>query len=183
MRAEALIASFGLTGVFLGALVDAEAAATVGGILAHRHYAHFETAALTAAAGGLICDQVLYLVGRRWGGTGWGQRLMAGRRARLLAARITARPMAMSALARFLYGLHGLATLVLGAHRVPWPLFALANLGAVLAWTHLWTLVGFAASRAFDRLFGRVPVMHVLLIALAVLVAAALGWQLWRRRT
>ena len=102
----------------------------------------------------MICDHALYLFGRRAGETAWAQRLLAQPRAAALRRRIEARPALMAFLARFLYGLHGVATLTLGAHRLPWPVFALANLPAVLIWCHLWTLLGYVAGGAVERLIG-----------------------------
>ena len=68
MDINSLIAHYGYAALVIGSLAEGETITLLGGVAAHQGLLKFPLVVVSVALGGMIGDQVLYLVGRRFGG-------------------------------------------------------------------------------------------------------------------
>lgn len=66
-----LIEQYGYVTLLLGSLAEGETVTLLGGVAAHEGLLRFPLVVLVVALGGMIGDQALYLVGRRFGTGRW----------------------------------------------------------------------------------------------------------------
>ena len=64
---NSLIHHYGYFALLLGCMAEGETFVLLGGIAAHKGLLHFAGVVIAAMAGGLIGDQLLYWLGRRYG--------------------------------------------------------------------------------------------------------------------
>lgn len=62
------VAQYGYAALIIGSLAEGETITLLGGVAAHQGVLKFPTVVLSVALGGMIGDQLLYLLGRRFGG-------------------------------------------------------------------------------------------------------------------
>ena len=186
MSLETLIADYGLVAVFLGAGIEGETAAVLGGVIAQEGLVSLPAAAVAAVLGSFVADQLFFAFGRRF-------------RDHPRVRRVAARPAFMRALGmferhpvgfifafRFLYGLRTASPIAIGTTRVATRTFLVVNLAAATLWGGLFVTIGFLFGEGFERLLARLrPGGHALAIAVgAVLLGAAMigGVRWWRGR-
>ncbi len=184
MTLEALVARWGLPALALGAGLEGETVAAIGGVLAHRGTLGLGETLAAVFCGTFAADQMWFQVGRR---------LRDGR----LAARIRARPAFGRALAlldrrptpfvlgfRFVPGMRTAGPLAIGASDIAAPRFVALNGLAALVWTGLFVGAGFVFGQGVEAAFGRIePLERLLAPALGGLLAAsAVVWAIRRRR-
>ncbi|WP_417723851.1 DedA family protein [Salipiger sp.] len=185
MHPEHLIQTLGLPGLVLGAVVEGDTVTFLGGVLAHRHLFPFEAVALAATLGGVIADNICFLIGRRAGQGALARRVLARPAARALHSRLTRHPEAAILGVRFLYGMKTVGAMMVGTTAIPWARFAAINAVAVLIWAHVLAALGYGAGAAIVAAFGHHELHIHLGVALLVFVlGAALLWPVirWRRK-
>jgi membrane protein DedA with SNARE-associated domain len=98
---------------------------------------------IAVALGGMIGDQLLYLVGRRFGGR--ILRRFASQKARIRKAQrmIQHRPWLFVIGTRFMYGFRVIGPLLIGASRLPPRIFLPLNIVGALVWALLFTTIGY----------------------------------------
>ena len=62
------VAQYGYAALIIGSLAEGETITLLGGVAAHQGLLKFWLVVISVALGGMIGDQLLYLVGRRFGG-------------------------------------------------------------------------------------------------------------------
>ncbi len=152
---EQLIARYGLFAIFLGAGIEGEPFALLGGVLAHRQWLSPIAVAAAAIAGSCLIDQFWFHCSRYFRQS----RLVAGFVARPAFGRsldlIARHPVGFVLLFRFAYGLRAVATVALGASRISTRLFVVLNLIAAAIWGLLFTGLGYALGPALQGLEAR----------------------------
>lgn len=68
MDINALIAQYGYAALVIGSMAEGETITLLGGVAAHQGLLTFPLVVIAVALGGMIGDQVLYLLGRCYGG-------------------------------------------------------------------------------------------------------------------
>ncbi len=63
-----LISHYGYAALIIGSMAEGETITLLGGVVAHQGLLKFPLVVISVALGGMIGDQVLYLLGRRFGG-------------------------------------------------------------------------------------------------------------------
>lgn len=63
-----LISQYGYAALVIGSMAEGETITLLGGVVAHQGLLKFPLVVLSVALGGMIGDQLLYLLGRRFGG-------------------------------------------------------------------------------------------------------------------
>jgi membrane protein DedA with SNARE-associated domain len=180
---EALLARYGLLGIFLGSGIEGEAVVITGGILAHRGLVPLWAAMAASACGSCIVDQLWFFLGRYCRRYRWVQRIVA-RPAFERALRFLERhPTAFIFGFRFVYGMRTVSPIAIGTTAVPAARFLVLNALAAAIWGPLFTYIGFEFGKAID------PLLHRLqrdalwaIVALAVVLTAAGGLIGWLRR-
>ncbi|HVF94149.1 MAG TPA: DedA family protein, partial [Sphingomonas sp.] len=155
MSLETLIADYGLVAVFLGAGIEGETAAVIGGVIAQEGLVSLPLAMAAAVLGSFVADQLFFAFGRHF-------------RDHPRVRRIAARPAFVRALAtferypvgfifafRFLYGLRTASPIAIGTTQVATRRFLMINFAAATLWGALFVMIGYVFGEGFERLIGR----------------------------
>lgn len=181
MSLEALVADWGLAAVAAGAGIEGETAAVLGGVFAHEGYWPWWAAAMAAMAGSFVIDQTCFHAGRHWRDH---PRIVRLRRTRAYARALAAfekHPIGFIFAFRFLYGLRTVSPLAIGTSAIRARRFVVANLAAAAVWATIFTGVGYAFGRAFERWIGLLKPHLFWLLALGLAVALVV-WGVHRLR-
>jgi membrane protein DedA with SNARE-associated domain len=177
-----LLQRWGYAAVFVGTLLEGETVMLMAGFAAHQGYLHLPLVIGSAFAGGLLGDQLLFLIGR------WrGPRLLARfPRLQAPAARASAlldrHQMSIIFGVRFMYGLRTAGPLAIGMSQVPVLRFVVFNMLGAAVWATLFSVIGYAVGPAAERIVGTVRDYEKdALIGLAVL-GCVIGLVHWMRR-
>lgn len=178
---QAFIEQYGYVAVFLGCLAEGETVLVLGGFAAHLGYLALPAVIGTAAVAGFLGDQVLYMIGRRWGDA-FFERFPKFKKARPHAKRFLDRFGAWAAFGiRFMVGMRIAGVIAIGAARFPRGRFAAANAAGALVWATLGAGAGYLFGQAFTLFLERAR--HYELAAFLVLaVAGAAAVVLMRSR-
>ena len=181
MFIEDLISQYGALAILVGAGIEGETVVFLGGVLAHRHLVSYWTAALAAATGSFLADQLFFFAGRYASQWPRVQKLIA----RPAFARVTGLldryPTGFILAFRFIYGMRTISPLAIGASKVPAAKFVLLNAIAALIWGFAITSVGYLFGQGAERLLGHLALHRHLLIAIAVAAAVVLTLVLFIR--
>src|SRR5262245_20947420 len=171
----------GYVALFVGTLLEGETIVFVCGLAAHHGYLSFPLVVAVAVTGGFISDQILFYVGRRYGGRVFAR--FPGIAARVPRAQALLRRWDVLAilLVRFLYGLRVAAPIVIGSCGIaPWRLAFFDFIGAVL-WAVVVAGLGYFAGQAVQYWIARLDLSVVLALIAAALLAGA-AWNIVRAR-
>ena len=174
---EHWIVDYGAIAIFLGAALEGETAAFLGGVLAHRHLLPYWQAAAAACIGSFLADQAFFFAGRHASGWQVVQRALRSNALKRVTRLLEAHPTGFVLAFRFIYGMRTISPMVIGTTSIPALRFLLLNAIAALIWGILITAIGFLFGEAVHALFGRMRLHEHLLIAVAAV--ALLGPALW----
>lgn len=173
------------TYIVLGAstIITEELAPIFGGIAVHERELRLIPLVVAITLGGWIATSLLYAVGRlKWETI--RRRFPRTRATGTVALRVVRRnPLTASFFVRFAFGLRIVLPMASGAARVPLYVFLPVSLIGSLAWTVVFTLVGYVAGEAAVQAIGHLgragEIVGALLVTIAVF--AFLRWQRRRR--
>ena len=175
MTFEQLVTDYGSFGLFLGAGLEGEAVAMLGGIMSHRHLIGFWTAIVSLALGSFIVDQAFFQLGywcRNSARVRSIQRSAAG--ARVLKT-FNNHPYFFVLSFRFMYGLRIAGAVTIGTTDFPWLRFVLLNAASALIWAVVWVSLGYVCGQAIEALFGRLGnLLHFALAGVAVCICVVM---------
>ncbi len=113
-----LITQYGYLALFIGCIAEGETFLLLGGVAAHEGLLHYSGVVLAAMAGGVVGDQMLYWIGRRFG-TRILRRFKKHQDKVVKANRlIKRRPSLFVIGARFMYGFRIIGPIIIGASRL-----------------------------------------------------------------
>lgn len=177
-----LIHTLGVFGVALAAGLEGETAVVIGGALARHGLFPMPAAAVAAALGSFVADQIFFALGRG----GREGRLVQRVRAKPVFARaltlIERHPVAFCLAFRFVYGFRVAGPVAIGVSAVPTRTFVALNLLSASVWGALFTWLGWRFGRAFERVVAMLLTPAHIAAAIAVVALALLAFLLWRRR-
>lgn len=173
------------TYIVLGAstIITEELAPIFGGIAVHERELRLIPLIAAITLGGWIATSLLYAVGRlKWETI--RRRFPRTRATGTVALRVVRRnPLTASFFVRFAFGLRIVLPMASGAARVPLYVFLPVSLIGSLAWTVVFTLVGYVAGEAAVQAIGHLgragEIVGAVLVTIAVF--AFLRWQRRRR--
>lgn len=173
------------TYIVLGAstIITEELAPIFGGIAVHERELRLIPLVVAITLGGWIATSLLYAVGRlKWETI--RRRFPRTRATGTVALRVVRRnPLTASFFVRFAFGLRIVLPMASGAARVPLYVFLPVSLIGSLAWTVVFTLVGYVAGEAAVQAIGHLgragEIVGAVLVTIAVF--AFLRWQRRRR--
>ena len=183
MDIHSLIAQYGYLALLIGSLAEGETITLLGGVAAHQGLLKFPLVVLAVALGGIIGDQLLYFLGRRFGYRllrRFGRHRSKIRRASKLIQR---RPWLFVIGSRFMYGFRLLGPVLIGASRLPPAVFLPLNILGALLWALIFTSLGYLGGEVIGPFLHHLDhhLKHRIWRALAVAVVFALRWWLKRR--
>lgn len=179
-----LISQYGYAALVIGSIAEGETITLLGGVAAHQGLLRFPLVVLSVALGGMIGDQLLYLVGRRYGAK--ILRRFARHRDKIHQAQTLIRrhPYLFVIGTRFMYGFRIIGPLLIGASHLRPKIFLPLNIFGAFVWALIFTTLGYVGGEVigpwlhqFDQHMKR---WIWVIIALALVVT--LRWWFRRRR-
>ncbi|WP_343464597.1 DedA family protein [Pantoea sp.] len=140
-----LITQYGYVALLIGCIAEGETFTLLGGVAAHEGLLHFSGVVVAAMIGGIIGDQLLFWLGRRY-----GTRILRRFRKHEDTIRkanrlIQKRPSWFVIGVRFMYGFRIIGPIIIGTSRLkPLRFFVLNVIGAAL-WSLIFVTLGYFA--------------------------------------
>ena len=186
MSIETLIAQYGLIAVFIGAGLEGETAAVVGGVIAHEGLIPLPAAIAAAAIGSFVADQGFFAFGRHFRDHPRVRRFAEKPGFARALDTFERYPVGFIFAFRFLYGLRTVSPVAIGTTQVRSRTFLIVNAAAAAVWGTLFVSLGYIFGQGFEDLLHRVKARgHPLLVLIGVVLigaAAIAGLRWWRAR-
>ncbi|WP_205952821.1 DedA family protein [Pantoea stewartii] len=177
-----LITQYGYLALFIGCIAEGETFLLLGGVAAHEGLLHYSGVVLAAMAGGVVGDQMLYWIGRRFG-TRILRRFKKHQDKVVKANRlIKRRPSLFVIGARFMYGFRIIGPIIIGASRLKPLKFFLLNVTGAAVWALLFVTLGYFAGDIIAPWLHKLDqhFKHLLWLGAAVVFAFVLRWAIRR---
>ena len=177
-----LISHYGYAALVIGSIAEGETITLLGGVAAHQGLLKFPLVVISVALGGMIGDQLLYLLGRRFGGKLLKRFSRHQARIRKAQRMIQRRPYLFVIGTRFMYGFRVIGPLLIGASRLPPKVFLPLNVLGALVWALLFTTLGYLGGEAIGPWLHHLDahLKHWIWLILVVALVVAAHW--WFRR-
>ncbi|EAB2199706.1 DedA family protein [Salmonella enterica] len=183
MDINTLITHYGYAALVIGSMAEGETVTLLGGVAAHQGLLKFPLVAAAVALGGMMGDQLLYLLGRCYGGKILRRFPRYHTKIRRAQKMIQRHPYLFVIGTRFMYGFRVVGPLLIGASRLPPKIFMPLNILGALVWALLFTTLGYLGGEVIapwlhdlDQHF-----KHGVWLILAVVLVVGVRWWLKRR--
>ncbi|AXC76640.1 DedA family protein [Salmonella enterica] len=183
MDINTLITHYGYAALVIGSMAEGETVTLLGGVAAHQGLLKFPLVAAAVALGGMMGDQLLYLLGRCYGGKILRRFPRYHTKIRRAQKMIQRHPYLFVIGTRFMYGFRVVGPLLIGASRLPPKIFLPLNIVGALIWALLFTTLGYLGGEVIapwlhdlDQHF-----KHGVWLILAVVLVVGVRWWLKRR--
>jgi membrane-associated protein len=169
--------------LFVGFVIPGETAAILGGVAASRGHASVVVVAIVVVAAAIVGDSVGYEIGKHWGARLLDLRAFAKHRHRVQDAQdLLARRGGIAVfLGRWVAFFRAVMPALAGTAKMPYRTFLAFNSAGGIVWGSVVVLVGYLAASSYaqvERTIGR----DTALVALVVVLALVVVWQVRRRR-
>lgn len=182
MNLPALLAEYGYTAVFLGSLLEGETVLLLAGAAAQQGYLSYVGVVAVAFCGGMLGDQILFGVGRRYGVLLLARYPGLAARAEPVREAIRRNQNVLIVGVRFMYGLRLIGPFVIGMSEVNSGRFLYLNLLGAALWAPLVVGVGYAFGQTLGWLLADIERFEAAgALVFALLVVCFAVWR-WRRR-
>ena len=180
-----LISQYGYAALVIGSVAEGETITLLGGVAAHQGLLRFPLVVLSVALGGMIGDQLLYLLGRRYGMK--ILRRFSRHRAKIHQAQTLIRrhPYLFVIGSRFMYGFRIIGPLLIGTSHLRPKIFLPLNIIGAIVWALLFTTLGYVGGEVIGpwlHQFDQHVKRWIWLILAVVLVLCLRGWLRYRRK-
>jgi membrane protein DedA with SNARE-associated domain len=155
MTLEHLVANYGSFGLFVGASLEGEGIAMLGGIMSQQHLIGVWPAIIALALGSFLADQVFFLLGHGGRNSAIVRSVQGSAAGGRVVTTFNAHPDIFAFSLRFLYGLRMAGAVTIGTTDYPWPRFILLNAISALIWSAAWVTLGYMFGQALAPLFER----------------------------
>lgn len=178
-----LITQYGYAALVIGSMAEGETITLLGGVAAHQGLLKFWLVVISVALGGMIGDQLLYLLGRRFGGRILRRFSRQKKRIQKAQRMIQRRPYLFVIGTRFMYGFRVIGPLLIGASRLPPKVFLPLNILGAIIWALIFTTLGYLGGEAIGPWLHQLDahLKHWIWLILAVVLVVAAHWWLKRR--
>jgi membrane protein DedA with SNARE-associated domain len=175
-----IIVHYGYVFIFAGVAMEGDATLVTAAFLAHRGAFSLWRVILTALIATVLTNQFVYLLARHKG-RAWADRLAAREpRFARMEAWVRHKGGWLLFLSRFVIGGRTAIPLACALSGMDARRFFLLNLAGAIAWTAIFSYVGYSGTHELRRLVREVR-LHELPVA-AFIVLALIGYLLWRGR-
>ncbi|ARU93460.1 DedA family protein [Tatumella citrea] len=153
---NSLIHHYGYFALLLGCMAEGETFVLLGGIAAHKGLLHFAGVVIAAMAGGIIGDQLLYWLGRRYGTRLLSKFSNHQDKAARASELINRHPSLFVIGVRFMYGFRIIGPIIIGTSQLSPRRFLIFNVIGAFIWALLFVSLGYFAGKLitpwFDKL-------------------------------
>ncbi|EEE0988228.1 DedA family protein [Salmonella enterica subsp. enterica serovar Kiambu] len=183
MDINTLITHYGYAALVIGSMAEGETVTLLGGVAAHQGLLKFPLAAAAVALGGMMGDQLLYLLGRCYGGKILRRFPRYHTKIRHAQKMIQRHPYLFVIGTRFMYGFRVVGPLLIGASRLPPKIFLPLNMVGALVWALLFTTLGYIGGEVIAPWLHDLDhhLRHGVWLILAVVLVVGVRWWLKRR--
>lgn len=177
-----LISDYGYAALVIGSIAEGETITLLGGVAAHQGLLRFPLVVIAVALGGMIGDQLLYFIGRRYGAK--ILRRFARYRDKIHQAQTMIRrhPYLFVIGTRFMYGFRILGPILIGASHLRPKIFLPLNILGAFIWALIFTSLGYVGGEVIGPWLHQFDqhIKHWIWVIIAVVLVFALRW--WFRR-
>ncbi|ECE6745105.1 DedA family protein [Salmonella enterica subsp. salamae] len=183
MDINTLITHYGYAALVIGSMAEGETVTLLGGVAAHQGLLKFPLVAAAVALGGMMGDQLLYLLGRCYGGKILRRFPRYHTKIRHAQKMIQRHPYMFVIGTRFMYGFRVVGPLLIGASRLPPKIFLPLNIVGALVWALLFTTLGYLGGEVIAPWLHDLDqhLRHGVWLILAVVLVVGVRWWLKRR--
>jgi len=179
-----LISQYGYAALVVGSIAEGETITLLGGVAAHQGLLRFPLVVISVALGGMIGDQLLYLLGRRYGMK--ILRRFSRHRDKIHQAQTLIRrhPYLFVIGSRFMYGFRIVGPLLIGTSRLRPKIFLPLNILGAIVWALLFTTLGYIGGEVIGPWLHQFD-QHVkrwIWLVIAIALVVCLRWWFRRRR-
>ncbi|EAB6136147.1 DedA family protein [Salmonella enterica] len=183
MDINTLITHYGYAALVIGSMAEGETVTLLGGVAAHQGLLKFPLVAAAVALGGMVGDQLLYLLGRCYGGKILRRFPRYHTKIRRAQKMIQRHPYLFVIGTRFMYGFRVVGPLLIGASRLPPKIFLPLNIVGALIWALLFTTLGYLGGEVIAPWLHDLDqhLRHGVWLILAIVLVVGVRWWLKRR--
>ncbi|EBK2701107.1 DedA family protein [Salmonella enterica subsp. enterica] len=183
MDINTLITHYGYAALVIGSMAEGETVTLLGGVAAHQGLLKFPLVAVAVALGGMMGDQLLYLLGRCYGGKILRRFPRYHTKIRHAQKMIQRHPYLFVIGTRFMYGFRVVGPLLIGASRLPPKIFLPLNIVGALIWALLFTTLGYLGGEVIAPWLHDLDqhLRHGVWLILAIVLVVGVRWWLKRR--
>ncbi|EBS1108468.1 DedA family protein [Salmonella enterica subsp. enterica serovar Eingedi] len=183
MDINTLITHYGYAALVIGSMAEGETVTLLGGVAAHQGLLKFPLVAAAVALGGMMGDQLLYLLGRCYGGKILRRFPRYHTKIRRAQKMIQRHPHLFVIGTRFMYGFRVVGPLLIGASRLPPKIFLPLNIVGALIWALLFTTLGYLGGEVIAPWLHDLDqhLRHGVWLILAIVLVVGVRWWLKRR--
>ncbi|WP_172428237.1 DedA family protein [Salmonella enterica] len=183
MDINTLITHYGYAALVIGSMAEGETVPLLGGVAAHQGLLKFPLVAAAVALGGMMGDQLLYLLGRCYGGKILRRFPRYHTKIRRAQKMIQRHPYLFVIGTRFMYGFRVVGPLLIGASRLPPKIFLPLNIVGALIWALLFTTLGYLGGEVIAPWLHDLDqhLRHGVWLILAIVLVVGVRWWLKRR--
>ncbi|EAA7244148.1 DedA family protein [Salmonella enterica] len=183
MDINTLITHYGYAALVIGSMAEGETVTLLGGVAAHQELLKFPLVVVAVALGGMMGDQLLYLLGRCYGGKILRRFSRYRTKIRHAQKMIQRHPYLFVIGTRFMYGFRVVGPLLIGASRLPPKIFLPLNIIGALVWALLFTTLGYLGGEVIAPWLHDLDqhLRHGVWLILAVVLVVGVRWWLKRR--
>ncbi|EAS1961527.1 DedA family protein [Salmonella enterica] len=182
MDINTLITHYGYAALVIGSMAEGETVTLLGGVAAHQGLLKFPLVAAAVALGGMMGDQLLYLLGRCYGGKILRRFPRYHTKIRRAQKMIQRHPYLFVIGTRFMYGFRVVGPLLIGASRLPPKIFLPLNIVGALIWALLFTTLGYLGGEVIAPWLHDLDqhLRHGVWLILAIVLVVGVRWWLKR---
>ncbi|QJH58906.1 DedA family protein [Salmonella enterica subsp. enterica serovar Saintpaul] len=183
MDINTLITHYGYAALVIGSMAEGETVTLLGGVAAHQGLLKFPLVAAAVALGGMMGDQLLYLLGRCYGGKILRRFPRYHTKIRRAQKMIQRHPYLFVIGTRFMYGFRVVGPLLIGASRLPPKIFLPLNIIGALIWALLFTTLGYLGGEVIAPWLHDLDqhLRHGVWLILAIVLVVGVRWWLKKR--
>ncbi|EBN8058316.1 DedA family protein [Salmonella enterica] len=183
MDINTLITHYGYAALVIGSMAEGETVTLLGGVAAHQGLLKFPLVVAAVALGGMMGDQLLYLLGRCYGGKILRRFPRYHTKIRRAQKMIQRHPYLFVIGTRFMYGFRVVGPLLIGASRLPPKIFLPLNIVGALIWALLFTTLGYLGGEVIAPWLHDLDqhLRHGVWLILAIVLVVGVRWWLKRR--
>ncbi|EDT8927765.1 DedA family protein [Salmonella enterica subsp. enterica serovar Mbandaka] len=183
MDINTLITHYGYAALVIGSMAEGETVTLLGGVAEHQGLLKFPLVAAAVALGGMMGDQLLYLLGRCYGGKILRRFPRYHTKIRRAQKMIQRHPYLFVIGTRFMYGFRVVGPLLIGASRLPPKIFLPLNIVGALIWALLFTTLGYLGGEVIAPWLHDLDqhLRHGVWLILAIVLVVGVRWWLKRR--
>ncbi|EAM2413624.1 DedA family protein [Salmonella enterica] len=183
MDINTLITHYGYAALVIGSMAEGETVTLLGGVAAHQGLLKFPLVAAAVALGGMMGDQLLYLLGRCYGGKILRRFPRYHTKIRRAQKMIQRHPYLFVIGTRFMYGFRVVGPLLIGASRLPPKIFLPLNIIGALVWALLFTTLGYLGGEVIAPWLHDLDqhLRHGVWLIQAIVLVVGVRWWLKRR--